>query len=110
MISNMSYGHNIVIQMTCHLCYIMYIICQVIQKQNVRLVTCHEYLTFILKGISYGYDICDWLWERDIFAHIFKIELKCTTRFVVKVTCCGVMTVSVHSFLFTQRSNSSRKR
>ena len=38
--------------------------------------------------------------KRDIFAHIFKIELlaphklsaiKCTTHFVVKVTCCGVM-------------------
>ena len=58
--------------------------------------------------------------KRYIVAHLFKIELlaprgrelsaiKCTTRCVVKVTCCGVMAVSVHSFLFTQRNNSSRK-
>ena len=57
--------------------------------------------------------------KRYTIVHIFKIELlaprglsaiKCTTRYVVKVTCCGVMAVSVHSFLFTQRNNSSRKR
>ena len=68
------------------------------------------------------YIICDRLWEKVRCRAYFQNRvigttglsklsaIKCTTRFVVKVTCCGVMTVSIQSFLFTQRSKSSRKR
>ena len=66
--------------------------------------------------------ICDRLWEKVRCRAYFQNRvigttglsklsaIKCTTRSVVKVTCCGVMTVSIQSFLFTQRSKSSRKR
>ena len=55
--------------------------------------------------------------KRDNFKHSFKIELlapqgrvgSCTTHFVIKVMRYGVMAVSIHPFLFTERSNSSRK-
>ena len=65
---------------------------------------------------------CDRLWEKVRCRAYFQNRvfgttglsklsaIKCTTHFVVKVTCCGVMDVSIQSFLFTQRSKSSRKR
>ena len=66
--------------------------------------------------------MCDRLWEKVRCRAYFKNRvigttglsklsaIKCTTRFVVKVNRCGVMVVSVQSFLFTQRSKRSRKR
>ena len=56
--------------------------------------------------------ICDRLWEKVRCRASFQNRvigttglsklsaIKCTTRFVVKVTCCGVMAVSVQSLEF----------
>ena len=83
----------------------------------------HIYVKVISCIVSeFTFNICDWLWKKGHIRAYFQNRvigtaglsklsaIKCTTRFVVKVTCCGVMAESVHSFLFTQRSNSSRKR
>ena len=61
--------------------------------------------------------ICNWLWEKGQFQAFLKIKLlapqgrvgSCTTHFVIKVMRYGVMAVSVHPFLFTERSKSLRK-
>ena len=82
----------------------------------------HRMLSSSILCVRLPMTICDRLWEKVRCRAYFQNRvigttglsklsaIKCTTRSVVKVTCCGVMTVSIQSFLFTQRSKSSRKR
>ena len=53
-------------------------------------------------------NVCDRIWEKVHYGAYFQNQvigitgqskvsaIKCTTRFVIKVTCCGVMAVSIH--------------
>ena len=60
--------------------------------------------------------LCD-MWQaqgKGTYSRIFKKlsyrhSYKMHHSFCRQIMCCGVMAVSVHSFLFTPRSNSSRK-